>query len=110
MILVSAMAIQNAVHRVHLASAPPTTLMTGTTTQIMIDLADLLHGVPSETKGVVRARVLRISASVGSFAAGCAAAALLYGVVHTWCFLLPPAFALCSLFMAKEGPAKASPG
>lgn len=30
--LVSAMAIQNAVRRIHLGSSPPTTLMTGTTT------------------------------------------------------------------------------
>src|ERR1700760_2003021 len=41
MVLVAAMAIQNAVHRIYLGSAPPSTLMTGTTTQIMIDLADL---------------------------------------------------------------------
>jgi len=36
--LVAAMAVQNAAHRIYLASAPPTTLMTGTTTQLMIDL------------------------------------------------------------------------
>jgi len=39
MVLIAAMAIQNAVHRIYLGSAP---LMTGTTTQIMIDLADLI--------------------------------------------------------------------
>ena len=39
MVLVAAMAIQNAVHRVHLASSPPSTLMTGTTTQVMLDIA-----------------------------------------------------------------------
>lgn len=38
MVLVAAMAIQNAVHRIHLASSPP-----GTTTQIMIDVADMIH-------------------------------------------------------------------
>ncbi|WP_433996360.1 DUF1275 family protein [Bradyrhizobium liaoningense] len=36
MVLVAAMAVQNAIHRVYLGSAPPSTLMTGTTTQIMI--------------------------------------------------------------------------
>jgi len=50
MVLVSAMAIQNAVHRIHLSSAPPTTLMTGTTTQIMIDVADLMLGGPPEAQ------------------------------------------------------------
>jgi uncharacterized membrane protein YoaK (UPF0700 family) len=46
MTLVSAMAIQNAVHRIHLGTAPPTTLMTGTTTQMMIDIADVIRGRP----------------------------------------------------------------
>jgi uncharacterized membrane protein YoaK (UPF0700 family) len=49
MVLVSAMAIQNAVHRVHLGSAPPSTLMTGTTTQIMLDLADRIYPRAGET-------------------------------------------------------------
>src|SRR6201981_3842571 len=47
MVLVAAMAIQNAVHRVHLGSAPPSTLMPGTTTQIIIDLADLVYADPT---------------------------------------------------------------
>ena len=34
--LVAGMAVQNALQRVHLGSAPPTTMMTGTTTQIAI--------------------------------------------------------------------------
>ena len=41
--LVSAMAIQNATQRIHFGASPPTTLMTGTTTQIMIDVADLMR-------------------------------------------------------------------
>src|ERR1700721_1870726 len=48
MVLVAAMAIQNAAHRIHLGSAPPSTLMTGTTTQIMIDLADMLRASQPE--------------------------------------------------------------
>ncbi len=44
MILVAAMAIQNAAHRIHMGTEPPSTLMTGTTTQIMIDVADVLRG------------------------------------------------------------------
>jgi uncharacterized membrane protein YoaK (UPF0700 family) len=42
MVLVAAMAIQNAVHRIYLGSAPPSTLMTSTTTQIMIDVGDVM--------------------------------------------------------------------
>jgi uncharacterized membrane protein YoaK (UPF0700 family) len=89
MVLVSAMAIQNAVHRIHLGSAPPTTLMTGTTTQIMIDLADMMQGSPPETRTAARARLRRMVVSVVSFAVGCLLAAFLYGTVQVWCFLFP---------------------
>jgi uncharacterized membrane protein YoaK (UPF0700 family) len=94
LVLVAGMAVQNAVQRVHLASAPPTTLMTGTTTQIMLDLADLLHGVPPEQTQAVRARLGRMIRAVITFALGCAAAALLYAGAGTWCFVLPPLLAL----------------
>ena len=86
MTLVAAMAIQNAAHRVHLPDAPPTTLMTGTTTQIMIDLADIFHG-PADVTTVARSRLARMSASVAAFAVGCGAAAIFYALFGTWCFL-----------------------
>jgi uncharacterized membrane protein YoaK (UPF0700 family) len=106
MALVSAMAIQNATHRIHLASAPPTTLMTGTTTQIMIDLADLLRGLPSQDAVAARARLQRMSGSVTVFAAGCAAAALTYTWLKMWCFVIPPvlaAFAVVLQHSTREG-------
>ena len=90
MTLVSAMAIQNAVQRVHLGSAPPTTLMTGTTTQIMVDLADLLRGVAPEAGTAIRARLLRLLASVVAFALGCAGAALTFAFLGVLCFVIPP--------------------
>jgi uncharacterized membrane protein YoaK (UPF0700 family) len=37
---IAAMAIQNAVQRVHFAHIPPTTLMTGNTTQVVLDAVD----------------------------------------------------------------------
>lgn len=106
MALVSAMAIQNAAHRIHLASAPPTTLMTGTTTQIMIDLTDMLRGLPSQDADPARARLLRMSASVAVFAAGCAAAALTYMWLDVWCFVIPPVLAACAVALqhnTREG-------
>jgi uncharacterized membrane protein YoaK (UPF0700 family) len=54
--LVAAMVVQNAARRIHLASAPPSTLMTGTTTQVMIDLADMLQWF-GEGRTVDRQRV-----------------------------------------------------
>jgi uncharacterized membrane protein YoaK (UPF0700 family) len=107
MILVSAMAIQNAVHRVHFASAPPSTLMTGTTTQIMIDIADLLLGVPAEAKAAWQLRIRRMTVAVVAFALGCGAAAVLFVLVGMSCFLLPPLLALAGLlFYAQEPNAK----
>lgn len=108
MTLVSAMAIQNAARRIHLASAPPTTLMTGTTTQVMIDLADLLQGLPPQDAVTARARLLRMSSSVAVFAAGCAAAALAYTWVNIWCFVIPPVLPACAVVLqhsTREGEA-----
>jgi uncharacterized membrane protein YoaK (UPF0700 family) len=34
---------KNAAHRIHLGTSPPTTLMTGITTQLMIDVADVIR-------------------------------------------------------------------
>jgi uncharacterized membrane protein YoaK (UPF0700 family) len=99
MTLVSAMAIQNALHRVHLGTAPPTTLMTGTTTQIMIDIADLLRGLTPEAKAVSLARLKRMSAAVGGFALGCAAAALLFLLCGIYCFLVPPVIAFIAVLI-----------
>src|SRR5271167_576766 len=101
MTLVAAMAIQNAIHRIHMGAAPPTTIMTGNTTQIMIDLADLLRGVPAEARNSIRARLSRMSGSVASFAAGCAAAALIYAKQDVWCFLIPPMVGGCALWLRE---------
>jgi uncharacterized membrane protein YoaK (UPF0700 family) len=107
MVLVAAMAIQNAAHRIHLASDPPSTLMTGTTTQIMIDLADLLHDVPAEMKAAARARLGKMSVSVAAFALGCAAAALFYKLDETWCFIVPPLLACATLALSGAGQGRA---
>jgi uncharacterized membrane protein YoaK (UPF0700 family) len=102
MVLVSAMAIQNAVHRIHLGTAPPTTLMTGTTTQIMIDIADLLRDVPTEAKELAKTRLRRMTSNVLAFALGCTAGALFYARFDNWCFIVPPLLALLPIFMAAS--------
>jgi uncharacterized membrane protein YoaK (UPF0700 family) len=109
MTLVCAMAIQNALHRIHLGSAPPTTLMTGTTTQIMIDLADLLHGVPGDASKAIKARMLKMGANVIAFALGCAGGALLFLGLGMACFAVPPILAFLAFFIqtaTPEGDAK----
>lgn len=101
MTLVSAMAIQNAVHRIHLGSAPPTTLMTGTTTQVMIDVADLIRGLASEKREATLSRLRHMSVAVVSFAAGAAIAAFLLCEIGMWCFTLPPVIALWARLRAR---------
>ena len=89
MVLVGAMAIQNAFHRVHLGSTPPSTIMTGTTTQVMIDLADRIYepkGVESQSSS----RLVQMSTAIVLFAIGCGAAALLYSLCGVKCFMVPP--------------------
>jgi uncharacterized membrane protein YoaK (UPF0700 family) len=100
--LVSAMAIQNAAHRIHLAAAPPTTLMTGTTTQMMIDLADLVRGPAPQLAEAKRSRLLQMSASVSAFAFGCGAAALLFAGVGVWCFVVPPVIGISALALRMQ--------
>src|SRR5262249_37238269 len=78
LLLVAAMAIQNAVHRVHLGKFPPSTLMTGNSTQIMLDLADKLVGVQPAERAAVHARLRGMSAALVAFAIGCALAAAGY--------------------------------
>lgn len=103
LLLVSAMAIQNAAHRVYLTHAPPSTIMTGTTTQLMLDLADLARGSGREIAMVTRTtRVKRLTASIVVFAAGCALAALLYARVSEWCFCMLPIFGVATLMMREE--------
>jgi uncharacterized membrane protein YoaK (UPF0700 family) len=90
LMLVSAMAIQNAAHRVHLGQMPPTTLMTGTTTQMTLDVADLLHGLSSDAAVLAKARLSRMSVSVVAFATGCGLAAFFFSMGQQLCLIAPP--------------------
>ena len=104
MTFVAAMAIQNAAHRIHLGNAPPTTLMTGTTTQLMIDIADRLHGLPPDERAATQQRMNRLFKAIASFASGAALAALLFHTLHMWCFALPPIVALLTRILARSMP------
>jgi len=106
MVLVAAMAIQNAVHRVHLGSDPPSTLMTGTTTQVMLDLADRIYP-RTEATAQAGSRLARMSINIVVFAAGCGVAALLFMRFGVWCFVVPPVLAVFSLALRLAGSSKA---
>jgi uncharacterized membrane protein YoaK (UPF0700 family) len=93
---IAAMAVQNAVHRVHLGSIPPTTLMTGNTTQAVLDAVDLLRRSNPAQAANVRARLGRTLRGIFWFAAGCAVAAALYWAIGFWCLALPVAVGAAS--------------
>jgi uncharacterized membrane protein YoaK (UPF0700 family) len=86
---IAAMAIQNAVQRLHFASLPPTTIMTGNTTQVVLDAVDLLRVRDGAPREAVRTRFGHLSRSILCFGAGCACAALLYAWIGFWCLVVP---------------------
>jgi uncharacterized membrane protein YoaK (UPF0700 family) len=98
---VAGMAVQNAVQRVHFANLPPATLMTGNTTQAVLDAVDVLRGA-NEANGAVAARFRRTVWSIFWFAAGCATAAALYYWVGFWCLALPVAVGSATAILGDE--------
>lgn len=103
MVLVSAMAMQNATHRLHLGTAPPTTVMTLTVTQIMLDVASLMQAVPADKRAEAVGRIRRMVPSALAFALGCLAAAGLFIGSGMWVFVVPPLLAIVPAIW-KEAP------
>lgn len=103
-LLVTAMAIQNAVHRVRLTKMPPSTAMTGTTTQVMVDLADLVSGLPPDKKAVVTARLKPMAISLAAFATGCGLGALAYFFSGELSFVMAPVVALAATAIDESRP------
>jgi uncharacterized membrane protein YoaK (UPF0700 family) len=99
---IAAMAIQNAVQRVHFAGMPPTTIMTGNTTQATLDAIDLMRGAGSDQNAPVRARFYATIRSIFFFAAGCAVAAILYAWIGFWSLALPAAVGVVSAAVRVE--------
>lgn len=100
---IAGMAIQNAVQRVHYAAIPPTTLMTGNTTQVVLDAVDLWRPQPGSDTAAIRARLARMLRGISSFAAGCAVAAILYYFVGFWCLALPVAVGAATAILRDAG-------
>ena len=71
-----------------LANHGPTTMMTGNTTQAVIDLVDLLRGVPEETPQA-RKRLKLLVPAILAFTAGALLGALSYVTFSFWCLIVP---------------------
>jgi uncharacterized membrane protein YoaK (UPF0700 family) len=100
--LIAAMAVQNALQRIHMPSAPPTNIMTGNTTQLMIDIADLLRDTPQKERDAARTRAKRIAVNLAVFICGCAAGAALFDHAGMECFALPPVVALIAVLVRAD--------
>jgi uncharacterized membrane protein YoaK (UPF0700 family) len=93
MLGVAAMGIQNAMSRTVLSEAGPTTIMTGNTTQIVIDAVDL-RAAPPEARAAIRRRLGKMLPAVAGFAAGAIIGALAFKQFSFWCGLAPTAVLL----------------
>ena len=82
---VAAMAVQNALGRLHLGHLPPSTLMTGNSTQIALDLVGIGLGSAAVSPERLRSFVLGVAA----FALGCALATLAFVTLHMGAFVPP---------------------
>jgi uncharacterized membrane protein YoaK (UPF0700 family) len=82
------MAVQNAGSRLILANHGPTTMMTGNTTQAVIDLVDLLRGVPEEHPEA-RKRLKLLVPAILAFLAGALLGAISYATFSFWCLIVP---------------------
>jgi uncharacterized membrane protein YoaK (UPF0700 family) len=102
MLFVAEMAIQNAAHCIHLGATPPSTLMTRNTTQMMIDVADWIRGLPADARTATIGRLQQMAKAVVSFAIGATVAALLFSTIHTWCCVVAPLVAGLAALAAKS--------
>jgi uncharacterized membrane protein YoaK (UPF0700 family) len=99
---VAGMAVQNAVQRVYLASIPPTTLMTGNTTQAVLDAVDIVWGAKHDDTIAVRARFARTLRGIVWFAGGCTVAAVLYYWFGFWCLVVPVVVGAATAILRRD--------
>ena len=104
---VAAMAVQNAGSGLILANHGPTTMMTGNTTQAVIDLLDLLRGLPDETPQDRKRLKLLVPAFL-AFTVGALLGALPYVTFSFWCLIIPIVALLAVTAMVATRPTMAA--
>ncbi|AKM32506.1 permease [Pandoraea faecigallinarum] len=97
---VAALAIQNAIGRLVLSDLAPTTIMTGNTTQIVIDMVELASGNCGDGNAA-KARLRKMLPALVAFAVGAVFGGFAYHGAGFWCVLLPVAL-LVALATANE--------
>lgn len=91
MVLVAAMAVQNALNVIALLDAPPTTAMTSSMTRLFVDQATLLVGrnIALRERARLRQQSAQLAAAGSAFLLGCAAATLGHIVMGAWFLAIP---------------------
>ncbi|MCY1643474.1 YoaK family protein [Methylorubrum sp. SL192] len=107
MLAVAAMGVQNAIGRLSLGHLAPTTVMTVSVSQAVIDAMDLAlrtSGSPAQT----RARLLRVLPAIVTFAAGALCGA--FGIAHLafGCITLPIMILIGLIVLVAMTPAEAN--
>ncbi|KWR88423.1 YoaK family protein [Cupriavidus sp. IDO] len=101
-IAVVAMGIQNALSRTALAEHGPTTIVTGNTTQIVIDLVDL-PGAPPAQRDAIRGRLGKMAPALAGFAGGATLGALAYAGMSMWSLLVPVVLLVLVCQLVRSG-------
>jgi uncharacterized membrane protein YoaK (UPF0700 family) len=91
MILVAAMAIQNALGPLAAPGEPTTTVMTTNVTRLFVDLAALMTrtDLDSDTRTTMRRQVVHIAEHCTAFLFGCAAGAAAHLFIDVWALAVP---------------------
>ena len=97
---VAAMGVQNAKARLVLGDQAPTTIMTGNTTQIVIDVVELLSPRGTQ-KDVARTRLRKMVPPLCGFAIGAVLGALAFSFLSFWC-VVPPVLILLALAVMQR--------
>lgn len=99
---VVAMGVQNAAGRLILSDLAPTTIMTGNTTQIVIDLVDRWRGDADERSAASR-RLAKMAPAVAAFAIGAVSGAFALASLSFWCLLVPIGVLLALVLLHDAG-------
>ncbi|MGY2491497.1 YoaK family protein [Cupriavidus sp. CP313] len=101
---VAAMGVQNVLARTALAEFGTTTVMTGNTTQLVIDLVDL-QGASQDQRSVLKKRIWKTVPAIVGFVIGAGLGCAAYKLISFWCVLLPIgaiAFVSASIVRARQ--------
>ena len=98
---VAAMGVQNAASRTVFSALSPTTMMTGNTTQIVLDLTDLFR---READPAARTRLIKTAPPVAAFAAGALLGGAGYVAIGFWALLGPLAALAVLLWLHRSNP------